>query len=81
MGHEPLQLHRHVCGAWQRVAVPVHRLQERRGRLPHPLPRRPPLHRETSLLHGAGSRPVQLQVGFHFKSIIETSAYTNKEGK
>ena len=56
------QLHRHVGGLGERVALPVHRLQERRGRLPHSLPRRPPLHREASLLHGVGGRAVQLQV-------------------
>ena len=78
ISHAPLQLHRHVRGAGQRVAVPVHGLQERRRRLPHPLPRRPTLHREAALLHGTGGRPVQLQVGFNFKRIIETSVISRR---
>ena len=57
-----LQLHRHVRGPGERVAVPVHGLQERRRRLPHPVPRRPPLHRAAPLLHGVGGRAVQLKV-------------------
>ena len=57
-----LQLHCHVRGLGERVAVPVHGLQERRRRFPHPVPRRPPLHRAAPLLHGVGGRAVQLKV-------------------
>lgn len=48
----PPVVHRHVGGSRQRLALPHHSLRERRRSLPHPVPDRSHLHRQSECAKG-----------------------------